>query len=253
MRATFVLTRNAFREMIRERTVAILFFGAILLILLSFFVGSLSLDEQRRILVHLGFGAVHLSCLAIVLFKGAYLIQREIDRQTCLMVLARPVSRFQFLLGHYFAVSLLLMAHIAVQGVLLYSLLGFLMDVGRFITVLTGIFVEMALILACTFLAVQFVRPVVGLLSGFAVFLVGNWLEEMKFFADRAKDEGFRIAAHAIRWAFPNLHLLNLRSESYLLEGFHEVNTFTVMLHFSFWIAAFLMVAGIAFSRRDLV
>lgn len=253
MKTVLILAQNAFLELMRERTVAIVFFGAIVLLVLSNFVSSLSFDEQRRIMIHLGFGAVHLSCLAIILFKGAFLIQREIDRQTCLMVLSRPVSRFQFLMGHFLALSSLLLLHVLLQGLMLGLLLGFQMDYERFIVILAGIFIEMTVILSFIFFITQWVRPVVGLLAGLSLFLVGNWLEEMKFFAERAKDEGLRLTAEIVRWAFPNLYLLNLRSESYLLQNTSTVDLPTILVHFGFWTAAFLILAGVSFSRRDLV
>lgn len=253
MKTVLVLTVNAFLEIIRERTVAILIFGAIILLVLSFFVGSLSFDEQRRIMIHLGFSAIHLSCLAIILFKGSFLIQREIDRQTCLMILSRPVSRFQFLLGHYLALVLLLLVHIVVQGLLMATLLGYQMSWERFLVILSGIFVEMSVILAFIFLATQFVRPVIGLMAGLALFLVGNWLEEMKFFAERAKDGSLKTLSAIIRWSVPNLFLLNYRSEGYLFQDLPNPNFLLLASHFSFWIVVFLILAGMKFSRRDLV
>jgi Cu-processing system permease protein len=253
MRQVVILTINAFREIVRERTVGILFFGAVVLLVLSFFVGSLSFDEQRRILIHLGFGAIHLTCLAIVLFKGAYLIQREIDRQTCLMVLVRPISRFQFLLGQYLAIVLLLIVHLSFQSLMLSALLGFQADPGRFLTVIMGIFVEMCVILSLIVLATQWVRPVLALFSGLVLFLVGNWLEEMKFFADKTKDQDFQVVTDIIRWLMPNLFVLNYRSEGFLLANQTHLPLLPSVLHFSLWIGIFLILAGISFSRRDLV
>lgn len=253
MKAVFVLTSNAFREIVRERTVAIVFFGALILLALSVFLGSLSFDEQRRILVHLGFGSVHIACLAIVLFKGSFLIQREIEKQTVLMVLSRPVTRFQFLVGQYLAICMLLMLQIMIQGALLAGLLGFDVNFERFMLILICIFLEMSVILAFIFLAIQWVRPVVGLLSGLSLYLVGNWLEEMKFFAERSRDESFKVTADVIRWGLPNLFLLNLRSESFLFKGIQTVDYTMVMIHFTFWIGALLFLSGYFFSRRDLV
>lgn len=253
MKALFVLARNCFQEIVREKTVAVLVFGALILVILSFFIGTLSFDEQRRILIHLGFGAIHISALGLVVFKGAYAIQREIDRQTCLMILSRPVTRFQFLMGHFVALLALLATHLFLQGIMLITLLGFQTDGVRFVMVLAGIFIEMTVILAFVLFLSQLVRPVIGLLGGIGLFLVGNWLEEMKFFAEKANDEGFRMVAHVFRWALPNLFLLNFRSENFLLNHISPPDMGTVALHFLLWITAFIWMAEISFARRDLV
>ncbi|PWU18007.1 MAG: hypothetical protein C5B49_07890 [Bdellovibrio sp.] len=253
MRAVATLTFNTFLEMVRDRTVAILFFGALILILLSFFLGSLSLDEQRRVLIHLGFGTIHLSCLVIVLSKGPFQLSREIERQTCLMVLARPISRTQFLFGHLLAVLLLIAANLLVQGLMLFALLGFSVDPERYLIILAGIFLEMSILTTFIFWAVQWVRPVIAFLSGLTLFLVGNWLDEMKFFAERTRDEDFRALANGIRWFLPNLFLLNFRNEDFLVNG-HALVEFQISLtHFLFWIGFLSCCAALAFRRRNLV
>lgn len=253
MKVLFVLARNFFQEIVRERTVAVLFFGALLLLILSFLIGTLSFDEQRRILVHLGFGAIHLSALGIILFKGAFTLQKEIDRQTCLMILSRPVTRFQFLMGHFIALLALLATHLIVQGIMLAALLGFQIDALRFCMVLAGIFIEMTVILSFIIFVSQLVRPVIGLLAGLGLFLVGNWLEEMKFFAEKTNDEFFRLVAQTFRWALPNLFLLNFRSENFLINNGAAPEMGSISLHFLLWIAAFIWLAEVTFSRRDLV
>ncbi len=253
MKVLFVLARNSFQEIVRERTVAVVVFGALLLLILSFFIGSLSFDEQRRILIHLGFGAIHMSALGLILFKGAYTIQREIDRQTCLMILSRPVTRFQFLMGHFIALLALLATHIILQGVMLAALLGFQMDVIRYVTILAGIFIEMTVILSFILFISQMVRPVISLLGGLGLFLVGNWLQEMKFFADKSNDEGFRMVSAVFHWALPNLFMLNHRNENFLLNAINPPDMGMVSLHFLLWVMAFIWLAEISFARRDLV
>lgn len=253
MRTIWVLTANVLREMVRDRTVSLLFFSAIVLVVLSSFLGSLSLDEQRRILIHLGFGAIHWTAFGLVIFQGAFTLQREIDRQTCLMVLARPVSRTAFLLGKFLGVALLVGAHIFLQGILLYLLLGGQAPAGRFAAVLLGMFAENLVLLSFVLFLAQWVRPIVAVFGGIGLFLVGNWLEEMKFLAEKQKSQEFEALADVFQRVFPNLYLLNFRSERFLEIGAAEVTAAMLSLHFGLWLALFLVLASWSFSRRDLV
>lgn len=252
MRTLWVLTTNTLREMVRDRTVSLLFFSAVVLVVLSSFLGSLSLDEQRRILIHLGFGAIHWTAFGLVVFQGAFTLQREIERQTCLMVLARPVSRASFLLGKFLGIGALVGAHILFQGVLLYLLLGAQAPAGRFAAVLAGMFAENLVLLAFVLFLSQWVRPVVAVFGGVGLFLVGNWLEEMKFLAQKQKSAGFEAAADVFQRVFPNLYLLNFRSERFLEAG-TELPAGMLTLHFGLWLGLFLVLASLSFSRRDLV
>ena len=79
-------------------------FIAVALIALSFLLGALSFQEKQRILAHFGWLAIQLSSLGISLFLGSYWLHNEMDRQTCLLILARPIARDQFLLGKFLGV-----------------------------------------------------------------------------------------------------------------------------------------------------
>lgn len=253
MRQIWVLTTNVLREMVRDRTVSLLFFAALVLVVLSSFLGSLSLDEQRRILIHLGFGAIQWTAFGLVLFQGSFSLQREIERQTCLMVLARPISRGSFLLGKFLGIAILVGLHILIQGLLLFLLLKGDVHAGRFAAVLIGIFIENLVLLSFVLFLSQWVRPVVAVFGGLGLFLVGNWLEEMKFLAQKTKDEGFANVTKIFQMVFPNLYLLNFRSERFLAVGAPEIVPQTVILHFTLWLLFFLLLATFSFSRRDLV
>lgn len=253
MRGVYVLALNSLREMFRDRTVSLVFFAAVILVVISSFLGALSLDEQRRILIHLGFAAIHWSVLGLVLFQGSFSLQREIDRQTCLMVLARPLHRSQFLIGKFFGLSALLFLHVLAQGILLYALLGFGENLGLFAAALMGILLEALVILAFILFIAQWVRPVVAIFGGLGLALVGNWLEEMRFLAEKSKDEGFMILAGVFQRVFPNFYLLNFRSEHFLEVGSPNLQAGLLFLHFSIWLILFLLLAIRSFARRDLV
>lgn len=249
----WILTGNVLREMRRDRTFSVLFFGALILVVISSLLGSLSFDEQRRILVHLGLTSIHLSLLGIVLFHGAFVLQKELDRQTCLMVLARPVSRFQLLIGLWMGIALLMVVHLGVQTLFLWMLLGFSASIGKVLQVVGGMMLEMLVLLSFMFMIVQWVRPILALFAGLGIFLVGNWLEELRFLAEKSKDQGLKTMSMVLDYIFPNLYLLNWRSESFLFS-LSEFSGFTpfVFIHFLIWILMFLMIARIGFQRRDL-
>lgn len=257
MRNIFVLTQNFLREMIRDRTISIVFFSSIFLLILSSLLGSLSLDEQRRILIHLGLASVHWTALGLVLFQGGFVLQREIDRQTCLMVLARPVSRPEFLLSKFFGVAILVLGHFVVQGGLLYGLLQLTSERGtpasHFVISLVAMWIESLVILSFVLFVAQWVRPVVAAFAGLGLSLVGSWLEEMSFLVTRQKDEGLRVLSQVFHWIFPNFYLLNFRSERFLDSPQLNEPVLLLGLHFSVWLMLFLGLAIFSFRRRDLV
>ena len=95
MKQLYTLVRVSLLEFMREKIVWICMFIAVALIALSFLLGALSFQEKQRILAHFGWLAIQLSSLGISLFLGSYWLHNEMDRQTCLLILARPIARDQ--------------------------------------------------------------------------------------------------------------------------------------------------------------
>jgi Cu-processing system permease protein len=253
LRVVWTIAKKTLQELIRDRTISILFFGALVLVVLAAMLGSLSIDEQRRILIHLGFSSVHLTSLGIVLFQGAFILQREVDRQTCLMVLVRPLTRFQFLLGTFLGLAILLAVHIALQSSLLMLLLGGQVSFGRCLYLQAGIFIEMLVLLSFILFAAQWVRPILALFATLTLFLVGQWIEELKFLSEKSKAEDLKLISAFFDWSIPNLYRLNFRSESFLTSQTAWLIDPWSWLHFAIWILLFLSLAKWAFERRDLV
>src|SRR4051812_6925954 len=101
MHILWVIAKNTFREIIRDRILYGLHIFAILLIGFSLVLGELSFAEQTRISINFGLAGIHLSAITLSIFIGSSLVAKEIEKQTILTLLARPVSRLQFLVGKY--------------------------------------------------------------------------------------------------------------------------------------------------------
>ena len=114
MAKVFTLAKTTLQEMLREKVFSIVLLIAVALLGLSFLLGALSFAEQRKILADFGFLAIEIGLLGVSLFSGSYLISKEIEKQTCLLILSRPVSRQQFILGKILGV-------VALTTLLLFS------------------------------------------------------------------------------------------------------------------------------------
>ena len=86
MKSAMILAKITFQELIREKFFIVAVFASIMLLAVSLLLGSLTFAEQQRIIVDFGFAAIELSCLGIVLFSGAFIITKEIEKQTCYFI-----------------------------------------------------------------------------------------------------------------------------------------------------------------------
>lgn len=100
----YAIALNAYREAIRDRVL----FGVLGLALASLIFGAslawLSLNEQVRILVDHGVVTISWLSNLVAVFLGASFLYKEIELRTLYVILAKPVTRWQFVLGKYLGI-----------------------------------------------------------------------------------------------------------------------------------------------------
>ncbi len=253
MYKVYRLTRNTFLEMLHERLFLVVIVLAIFLIALSFLLGALSFDEQKKILADFGFLAIQISGLGISLFSGAYMIHREIEKQTCLLMLARPVTRNQFFLGKFFGVLALNTLLLVALGLVLRVLLGFSFPWTSFGQILLSLWFESAVILAFVLAASMMVRPVLALALGFCLFLWGHWLGDLAYFAKKMGSEFSIQLVQFLGWISPNFHQMNWKSYFFLQNGVPTDSVMWMIPHCVGWIIVYLLMGQFLFRRKDIV
>jgi ABC-type transport system involved in multi-copper enzyme maturation permease subunit len=239
--------------MIRERLFIVVIFMAALLFALSLLLGALSFSEQQRIMADLGFTAIEVASVGISLFAGAFLISKEIEKQTLLLVLARPISRDQFLMGKVSGIIALNTFLILALGVVLYVLLESAPSVVNLATILLGIWFKSIIGLALVIFFSVVVRPILALLMSFGLLLLGEWIPDLQFFAEKSKDHFFINAMKGVTWITPNLFRFNWKSHYFLENGFQIDDVVWMISHSVGWILVVFVAACIIFRRKDIV
>lgn len=256
MSKVWTLAKTTLREMLREKVFFVVIVIALVLIALSFLLGALSLAEQRKILTDFGFLAVQIALLGISLFSGAYLLAKEIEKQTCLLILSRPVTRDQFILGKICGVLALNTLLMLFLSVLLWALLGLWAEPklwGTFAEICLSLWFESAVILGLVIWLSLVVRPVLALSAGFVFFLLGHWLGDLAFFAEKSKEVVFIQAVKALHWVVPNLYRLNWKSAYFLEKGLAASDVMWMVAHMTGWFLIYVLLTNFFFRRKDIV
>ncbi|WII73426.1 ABC transporter permease [Bdellovibrio sp. 22V] len=256
MAKVWALARTTLREMLRERMFLVVVMIAIALLGLSFLLGALSFAEQRKILTDFGFLAIQVAVLGVSLFSGAYLLAKEIEKQTCLLILSRPVSREQFILGKIFGVLALNTLLLASLAILLWVLLGLWKESQlwlSFFEICLSLWFESAIILCWVICFSLIVRPVLALGAGFMVFLLGHWLGDLAFFAEKSKEAVFIKAVEIFHWVTPNFYRMNWKSAYFLENGIPAENIGWMLAHMVGWGLLLILLTQFFFRRKDIV
>lgn len=118
----YAIALTAFRESIRDRILfAVLGLGAAS-VLFGLSLGSISYGEAVRVLVDHGLLTVSLLSNLIAIFLGANFLYKEVELRTLYVLLAKPVQRWEVVLGKYVGILLAVLVFVLLTGTLLLAL-----------------------------------------------------------------------------------------------------------------------------------
>ena len=127
--STFVriwaIGRNSFLETIRDRVLYVLLAFAILMIGSAELLSLLTVGSQEKIFKDLGLASIAVFGVMIAVFVGVGTVSKEIEKRTIHSLLARPVHRFEFILGKYFGLFLTILVNTTVMSLWFYLVLAF--------------------------------------------------------------------------------------------------------------------------------
>jgi len=250
------IAANTFREAVRDRVLYNLIAFALLLSGAAVFVGQISIDIEKLVVINLGLTAVSLFGVVIAIFIGIGLVSKEIEKRTLYTVLSRPVRRWEFIVGKFFGlagtlfVNTFLMA-IGVFAALLYVSRHFHRPDAWILVALYFIVLQFLIICSLALLFSSFSSPLLSAVFAFALFVIGSFAEDLRGFAGMAHGLS-RWLATAAAYLVPNFSALNVIS-----SVAHEQ---PVAAHLIFYNTAYALTyaamvlcgAVLIFERRNL-
>jgi ABC-type Na+ efflux pump permease subunit len=104
----YAITLNTLTELTRQKVFYILLIFALLLIGSSIFMARLSFQHEFQILKDVSLGAMSIFTSLLAIAATARLIPQDIEDRTVYTILAKPVPRFEYIVGKLAGVLLLL-------------------------------------------------------------------------------------------------------------------------------------------------
>jgi ABC-type transport system involved in multi-copper enzyme maturation permease subunit len=107
----------------RRRVLQAVVVLALLFLISPLFFYYLSPHEQSRMVIDCGLGSIGAFGMLLSIFIGAFMIPHEIESRTIYPILAKPVRRFEFILGKYLGALLLLCVVVVIMTAVLVGVL----------------------------------------------------------------------------------------------------------------------------------
>jgi ABC-type transport system involved in multi-copper enzyme maturation permease subunit len=254
VRAIWVLAKNTYKEVIRDRILYALILFAILLIGISLALGQLSYAEQARISANFVLSAIHLCAVVLAIFVGSNLVYKEIEKKTILTILVRPISRMQFIMGKSLGLTLLIITMVfglAIILSLVFLGLGMKID-ERFAIGLVGLLAESLVLLGFTLVFSMITKPLLVVCFSMGIFLIGHWQNSLAYFAGKANGGALQPISWVVRHFLPNLERVNWK-DLILYDQPIDLAAKAVDVGYCLaWFAFCLTISAILFKRKDV-
>lgn len=253
MRVVLTIGWNTFREWMRERFFVISAAICVFLMGLSIILGQMTFAEEQKILTDFGLAAIELSGVFVAILSGSYLISREIEKQTCLLLLARPLNRSQFILGKWFGLVELTFFLFVTSGFFLWLLINDYSPWVNYTFVLFSSFLKMITILSFVILSSLIFRPLLAMISASGVYLVGHWLDDLDYFANKSNSPIYKMFSEVLGYFVPQFYRYNWKSFYFIEHKVELVNLGSMSIHYLSWILIYLFFSIVLFQRKDIV
>lgn len=258
MKKSFTIAQNTLRESLRSKVLYSLLLFAVLLIGVSIFFGSVTIGDQVKVIKDFGLFSISLFSVAYVIISGASLFHKEISRKTLHSILARPVSRFEFLCGKFLGLLLTATSMIVLMSACLFMLVLLMDKHLNLALLLSAYYVFLELLIVCAaiiFFSSIVVTPMLIGLFTFAFYLAGRSASLLLYLIDNnlVSGEPGRALLKGIYSALPHLEMLNISNEAvYELLPSLEHTLWATAYAFTYTVTL-LIFARTLFEKREFL
>ena len=269
MRICFAIAFLSFKEGLRQRLLYGVMIFSLLIMVMSVLVSGLFMRDISKIILDFCLSAINIGGLLVPFFLAIDLLSKDIERKTVFVILARPVSRAQYIIGKFSGIVLLtsiVMSVLACStlisvwcGKLLYpshffeNFSVFPVIVAIFYSWLGIVVLNALVVLWCAITTSSFLATLLTLFT----YLIGQSIDDVvRFLSIKTPgvsfSESLRWTIRGIKYLFPNLSVFDLK-----LQAAHGLILPADELSFIFlygvaYSSAVLALAVIIFLRRDL-
>lgn len=261
----WAIALNTFREAARIRVL----YGVLVLVLgsngLALVLGQLSFHEAGRVARDVGLAGISLFGSLTAIFLGVFLLYTEVARRTIHAIVAKPISRWEFVVGKYLGMALVLTVLVGVFALAMIAMLV-VQGAGQDAWMSSGVakalvlsWFEVLTVAAIAIFFSSFSTPFLSGIFALAVWVIGRVAPDLEAQAGHAAP-WIRVTTKVALEIVPDLHLFAVSGRT--LDG-TAVSVHGEFVPWSYvalagahglgWIVALLALAALLFHRRDFV
>jgi ABC-type transport system involved in multi-copper enzyme maturation permease subunit len=261
MTRILAIAHNTFRESIRDKVLYNLILFALIMILSSLALGQLTLGNEQKVLLDLGLFSISVIGMLISIFIGIGLVYKELEKRTVYALIAKPVHRYELILGKYLGLLFTLLVNLAIMTVGLEIAILYAGRIGfgghlRLLPAVYLVFLSLALVTALALLFSTFSTPALSALFTFFLWIAGHFGKDLQRFGEITKSAAAKWICNILYYVIPNFTNFNVDSRNIIQDAtyYQPMNPSAIAgatLYCILYCAAIISVSALIFMRRD--
>jgi ABC-type transport system involved in multi-copper enzyme maturation permease subunit len=248
---------NTFREAVRDRVLYNLVFFALVMMAAAILVGQISIDIENIVIVSLGLSAISIIGLLISVFIGVGLVSKEIDKRTLYALLAKPLRRWEFILGKFGGLALTLTVNTAAMAAGLFLVMFYVkhsIERGDAVVLVAVYFIllKLALVVALAMLFSCFTTPLLAILFTAGLYIAGLFVHEMRNLEPGTMTPALGGLLRGISYLLPNFENFDVMGAAAHGRAIPGMLIAQNTVYAALYCAIVLAVAVAIFSQRNL-
>ena len=243
------------KENIRSKIFYILLLFILMMVGSALVFSSLSPDTEARVITDIGLACIEIFSFMAGIFAAVNLVLEEIENRTIYLLITRPLRRWEYILGRYLGVLVILFINILLMFTALLVLLrftaGWRPEAMLFWSLIT-IFFKMIIIVSVALAAsLVFTSNVTAMAFSFFVWIIGHFSNELRILAVKVTAPLAKGLLYFLYYTMPNFQFLNLKDKLAIPETMPMNVVFAVLVYATVYAAIMLIIGSYLFSKKE--
>ncbi|AFY38928.1 hypothetical protein Lepto7376_2657 [[Leptolyngbya] sp. PCC 7376] len=216
LKRIWAIATNCFREVIRDRILYFLGFYALAFGIAVQILPDISATAGDKIVVDFGLGMIGILSVLVAIFVGTGLVNKEIEKRTILVLIPKPISRAELIIGKHIGLSAVIGVMLAAMVVIYFGFLNWAERPFFTVPILVSIcylFLELMLIVAVAIAFGVFTSSLLATLCSFGIYLMGHFSTDLVKLGELSKNANVQWLTENLYTILPDLSRLNFRNE----------------------------------------
>jgi len=211
------IASNVFLEVVRDRILYIIGIFALFLMASVRLLPEIAAGLENKIILDFGMAMISFLSLLITVFVSANLVNKEIEKRTVYLLVSKPVSRSELIIGKHFGISAFIAVLVLVMTLLYFGILSFNKISYPFTSLSVAVlflWLQLSLIAAVGILLGVFTSSLLASLLTFGVYVMGSLSRDLLALGKYSENPTIEQFMRGLYVILPDLARLDLKNEA---------------------------------------